>query len=322
MIARLKMLSRALASPPNVLLKRETIEAAAQRHGLLGGRILNIGSKNVRLGRDSVNLDVVPGPGVDVVGDAHELDRHFSEKSFDTVVLSAVLQYCEKPQRVIQQSYYVLKPGGMLLLDAPFLQPYCFDGLDLWRFSEDGLRKLCARYFEIIELKPSIATAPALALIIQHAASTKKNRIAAALLAWAATVLVYPLRYVPSSNSATAGAFLLVGRKLPVESTSNQGASLYHAKYVRTQALLVQKLLPTILPEAADSVQANPPGLLARHAAPIRFAERLANNAGLNTARDAARWLCSKGLASGRLIWVREDRFGQQYRAIVSRCSS
>jgi SAM-dependent methyltransferase len=222
MIARLKMLLRALASPPNVLLKRETIEAAAQRHGLLGGRILNVGSKNVRLGQNTVNLDVVSSAGVDVVGDAHELERHFPEKSFDTVVLSAVLQYCENPQRVIQQADYVLKPGGMILLDAPFLQPYCSDGLDLWRFSEDGLRKLCGRYFEIIELKPSIATAPALAFIIQHAASTKKNRLAAAFLGWAATMFVYPFRYVPSSNSGTAGAFLLIGRKLPEQPTSNR----------------------------------------------------------------------------------------------------
>ena len=213
MTARRETLLRALASPPNLLLKRETIEAAAQRHGLLAGRILNVGSKNVRLGADSVNLDVVPGAGVDVVGDAHELERHFPEKSFDTVVLSAVLQYCENPQRVIQQAHYVLKPGGMLLLDAPFLQPYCPDGSDLWRFSDDGLRRLCEKHFEIVELSPTFTMGSSVAFIIQRALTTRKNRFLAAVSGWLVTLAVYPMRYFRSTDAATAGAFLLVGRK-------------------------------------------------------------------------------------------------------------
>jgi len=214
MIARLETLLRALATPPNVLLKRETIEGVAQRHGLVAGRILNVGSKNVRLGADSINLDVMPGDGVDVVGDAHELERHFPEKSFDTVVLSAVLQYCENPQRVIQQAHYVLKPGGMLLLDAPFLQPYCPDGLDLWRFSDDGLRRLCEKYFEIVELNASFTMGSSLAFVIQRALTTRKSRALTAITGWLVTLVVYPLRFVRGSDNATAGAFLLIGRKL------------------------------------------------------------------------------------------------------------
>jgi SAM-dependent methyltransferase len=215
MIARREKFLRTLASPPNVLLKRQTIKAAAERHGLLAGRILNVGSKNVRLGADSINLDVVPGDGVDVVGDAHELERHFPEKSFDTVVLSAVLQYCENPQRVIQQAHYVLKPGGMLLLDAPFLQPYCPDGSDLWRFSDDGLRRLCEKHFEIVELNPSFTKGSSVAFIVQRAFTTRKNRVLAALSGWLVTMAVYPLRYFRGNDGATAGAFLLVGRKSP-----------------------------------------------------------------------------------------------------------
>jgi SAM-dependent methyltransferase len=221
MIAGRETLVRALASPPNVLLKRETIKAAAERHGLLAGRILNVGSRNVRLGADSINLDIVPGDGVDVVGDAHELERHFPEKSFDTVVLSAVLQYCENPQRVIQQAHYVLKPGGMLLLDAPFLQPYCPDGLDLWRFSDAGLRRLCEKHFEIVELNPSFTMGSSVAFILQRAFTTRKNRVLAALSGWLVTMAVYPLRYFRGNDGATAGAFLLVGRKSPdCEATS------------------------------------------------------------------------------------------------------
>jgi SAM-dependent methyltransferase len=214
MIARREALLKTLASPPNVLLKRQTIEAAAERHGLLAGRILNVGSKNVRLGANSINLDVVAGDGVDVVGDAHELERHFPQKSFDAVVLSAVLQYCENPRRVIEQAHYVLKPGGMLLLDAPFLQPYCPDGSDLWRFSDDGLRRLCEKHFEIVELSPTFTMGSSIAFILQRALTTRRNRVLAALSGWLVTIAVYPLRYFRSNDDATAGAFLLVGRKI------------------------------------------------------------------------------------------------------------
>ena len=214
MIARLETLLRAVAVPPNVLLKRDTIEAAAERYGLLGGRILNVGSKNVRLGANSINFDLVPWPAVDVVGDVRELDRHFPEMSFDTVILSAVLQYCADPPRVIQQVHHVLKPGGMLLLDAPFLQPYCPDGLDLWRFSDDGLRTLCQGHFEILEVSPSLTTGSSLAFVIQRALTSRKNRFLTAATGWLVTLIVYPLRYFRSADRATAGAFLLIGRKL------------------------------------------------------------------------------------------------------------
>jgi len=215
MIARLESILRAVAVPPNVLLKCDTIEAAAERYGLLSGRILNVGSKNIRVGPNSINFDLVPGPAIDVVGDAHELDGHFPEASFDTVVLSAVLQYCADPPRVIQQVHHVLKPGGMLLLDAPFLQPYCPDGLDLWRFSGDGLRSLCKKHFEIIEVNPSFTTGSSLAFVIQRALTSKKNRFLTAATGWLVTLIVYPLRYFRSTDGATAGAFLLIGRKLP-----------------------------------------------------------------------------------------------------------
>lgn len=54
MVARRETLLQVLASPPNILLKRETIEAAAERYGLFAGRILNDGSKNVRISVDSI----------------------------------------------------------------------------------------------------------------------------------------------------------------------------------------------------------------------------------------------------------------------------
>jgi len=204
-----------LAQPPNVLTKLDTIERAAVRHNALAGRVLNIGSKNVRLGNQCTNLDIVAGPQVDVVGDAHKLAEYFPGGSFDTVVLSAVLQYCIEPRRVIEQAWQMLRADGILLIDAPFLQPYCPDGPDLWRFTGDGLRRLCEPYFTILELKTSIPGGSALAFICQSAAAQPTNRYAAAALGWMVSALVYPLKWLRAAHPNTAGAFLLVGRKKP-----------------------------------------------------------------------------------------------------------
>jgi SAM-dependent methyltransferase len=205
-------LLRRLATPPEVVTKRDTVLAAAYRHGASLGDVLNVGSKNIRIG-DSINLDVVPGPAVDVIGDAHQLARYFDAETFDTVVISAALQYCENPRQVIEQAHYVLRPGGWLFIDAPFIQPYCSDGADLWRFTAEGLRRLCEPYLTVVEVSTSIATGPAIALAAQAAARTGRNRYVSAALAWAVTLAVWPLRYLRHSDPRTAGAFLLVARK-------------------------------------------------------------------------------------------------------------
>jgi len=204
---------RRLLDPPQVLRKRETIAAVGGRYQALHGRLLNVGSKDVRLGPNCVNFDLSPGPEVDVVGDAHELTRHFGLESFDTVVLSAVLQYCERPAVVIEQAAQVLRPSGVLLIDAPFLQPYCPDGLDLWRFTADGLRRLCAPHFDVLEVTPSITFGPAFAFMAQGATTRVRNRFLALPLTWIASLLLYPLRFLPYSTLEVAGAILLVGRK-------------------------------------------------------------------------------------------------------------
>jgi SAM-dependent methyltransferase len=188
--------------------------AAIARHGLAESRLLNVGSKSVKLARECINLDIAAGPGVDVVGDAHDLTSHFPAESFDAVVLSAVLQYCERPHEVLRQAHQVLKPAGLLLIDAPFLQPYCPDGADLWRFTADGLRRLCEKQYEILELNPSITAGPALALFSQAVAGARDNKQIAVLFGWITSLCVYPLRYLPNRSVRTAGAFLLVARKI------------------------------------------------------------------------------------------------------------
>lgn len=175
-------------------------------------KVLNAGSSDVRYGGDCTNVDIQAKPGVDYVCDIHELP--FRDNSFDVVVCNAVLQYCENPFTVAKQFLRVLRPGGYLYVDAPWMQPYCQDTPDKFRFSEDGL-KTVFKDFEIIEVGPSIQSGSAIAYLAFHMAdSLTTNKYANALLAEAARILMFPVRYLKTMRERrTAGAFYLIARK-------------------------------------------------------------------------------------------------------------
>lgn len=47
----------------------------------------------------------------------------------------------DKPDRVVQELYRILMPGGLVYMDVPFLLGYHPDPVDYWRFSLSGLEK-------------------------------------------------------------------------------------------------------------------------------------------------------------------------------------
>lgn len=52
-----------------------------------------------------------------IVGDAEDI--HFNDNTFDIVVNTALLQYFDKPQKVIEEIHRVLKPDGIALIEVP-----------------------------------------------------------------------------------------------------------------------------------------------------------------------------------------------------------
>ncbi|MCX7382180.1 MAG: class I SAM-dependent methyltransferase [Alphaproteobacteria bacterium] len=101
---------------------------------------------------DVTTFDIVADPGVDVVGDAHEMSRHFLPESFDFALCIAVFEHLAMPWKVAVEMARVLKPGGLALIfthqtigmhDLPW---------DFFRFSDSAWSGLFNRYtgFEIV----------------------------------------------------------------------------------------------------------------------------------------------------------------------------
>jgi SAM-dependent methyltransferase len=89
--------------------------------------------------------DIQPGPGVDIVADAQDMPQVPSE-SADCVFLVSILQHMPHPQRAVDEAFRVLRPGGILYVNVPFIFFHHRDPEDYGRFSVLGLHALCSRF--------------------------------------------------------------------------------------------------------------------------------------------------------------------------------
>lgn len=69
-----------------------------------------------------VNYEIVPYASTDVLGVAEELP--FQNEVFDAVLSFAVLEHVKDPFKAAQELKRVLKPGGTLYCQVPFLAPF------------------------------------------------------------------------------------------------------------------------------------------------------------------------------------------------------
>ena len=83
------------------------------------------------------------GERPDVLGDAGDLP--FRSASADLVLCTEVIEHVTDPVRVLFEAHRVLRPGGSLILSAPFTWHVHDEPHDYWRFTEFGLRVLCER---------------------------------------------------------------------------------------------------------------------------------------------------------------------------------
>ena len=148
-------------------LTRVTLDPFVAAHASRA-RTLDIGAQNGPYARyfpRRIGLDIRPGAGVRVIGDAQQLG--IRDASVDLVLCTEVLEHLPEPQRAIDEMYRVLAPGGQLLLTTRFLFPIHDAPHDYFRFTKYGLRYLLRR-FEIVEVREETTTVGTLAVLLQR----------------------------------------------------------------------------------------------------------------------------------------------------------
>jgi ubiquinone/menaquinone biosynthesis C-methylase UbiE len=182
-----------------------------------GGRILDVGAGGRRIRTDVVTFDAVPGPQVDQVGDIHAME--IPDASFDCVLCTGTLEHVRDPWQAVREIHRILKPGGLVHIDVPFIQGYHADPTDYWRFTLEGLRLLC-RPFKEIDAGVHIGPSCGLVWVAREwANSCCSNRVLSNLFLIVAACITAPFKYLdylvirsPRSHQV-ASAVYFRGRK-------------------------------------------------------------------------------------------------------------
>ena len=122
------------------------------------------------------SMDLVDTPLVDFACDAEKMP--VEDCSFDLVLCTQVLEHCISPQRIADECYRVLKPGGVLIVTVPSIYPHHGYPADNWRFMPDGMRYLL-RSFPKVEVLGELDFAESFASVICHYGHVLTGRLGA-----------------------------------------------------------------------------------------------------------------------------------------------
>lgn len=94
-----------------------------------------------------VTSDVYLGFDTELVCDAHDIP--FEAESLDGIVIQAVLEHVVDPVRCVSEIHRILKPGGLVYAETPFMQQVHMGRYDFTRFTHLGHRRLFRQFAEI-----------------------------------------------------------------------------------------------------------------------------------------------------------------------------
>jgi hypothetical protein len=140
------------------------IADAVQRYQLAERRVLEVGSRIINGSPRALfngpywGVDILAGPGVDEVCNAHALTngQRPAFAPVEVIICTEMLEHDDAPWRSLTEMREIIQPGGMLLLTARGYDEHgyyqvhdrCYDSAgtyevgDYWRFSVSGMRAM------------------------------------------------------------------------------------------------------------------------------------------------------------------------------------
>jgi SAM-dependent methyltransferase len=182
---------------------------------------LNIGAGFTELHPAVVNLDIALTPTIDCCAQAEHLP--FSSHSFSVVLSQETLEHVREHCLAVREMYRVLKDGGTLYCQLPFVIGYHPGPTDFWRFSEEGTRELVEHSGFVCE-EVGIAVGPAIGFY--HIAVEFVAILLSRFLPWLyypvkglVALLLYPVKWLDplllkgEQADRIAGGYYVIARK-------------------------------------------------------------------------------------------------------------
>jgi SAM-dependent methyltransferase len=183
---------------------------------IVGGGVAGSGTHLLREEGEKLRLlcfDIYATAETDFIADAHDIP--LPDASVDGVWIQAVLEHVIQPDRVVAEIHRVLKPGGIVYAEIPFMQTVHEAAYDFTRYSDTGMRWLF-RWFDRIQSGTVLGPGSALLWSITAAlAGLFRSQKAGNLIGTVLFFWVRLLDYVipaPFAIDAACGLYFL-GRK-------------------------------------------------------------------------------------------------------------
>ncbi|MEO6694372.1 MAG: methyltransferase domain-containing protein, partial [Ignavibacteria bacterium] len=129
------------------------LECIMHFKGLMKGKLLDLGCGNKPYSKiydevcdSSIGCDVPfslhTKSNVEVQCYAEDIDKHFEQEYFDCIICTEVLEHTLNDQKVVANIYKILKPGGNLIISAPFTYVLHEAPHDYRRYTLFGLKNI------------------------------------------------------------------------------------------------------------------------------------------------------------------------------------
>lgn len=183
------------------------------------GTFVSLGSGNDVVDEAVVNVDVFAYDHVDIVSDIGRLP--FQDDSVDLVMSVSVLEHVPDPQGVIEEIFRVLRPGGLVYTDVPFVVGYHASPRDFNRWTHEGVLRLHHR-FETIRVVNNGGPTSALLWVFQEWVAVLLSfgsRRLHVLIYVLAMLTTFPLKFLDVALKHTplakhiSSCFIYIGRK-------------------------------------------------------------------------------------------------------------
>lgn len=157
--------------------------------------VINIGAGNTRYSDDIINIDIELTDNVDVIADSRKLP--INDSSVDLIISQAVLEHTPDTIKNIQEMKRVLKKGGLIYCEVPFMQTYHAHPHDYFRFTHAGLKDIFKNFTiedEGIAVGPASAFSLSFRMFISTLFSFGNKRLFI-FIGIVANWLTFPLKY-------------------------------------------------------------------------------------------------------------------------------